>query len=136
MIFPKNEYSKFFNEAMIKKSIRTPDEGSAEILPGRGMLIEETEYGRIVLCFSKIKFINFTFLKYIKFKGKIILKNFIYYYTFLSITFLDIAYAYIGPGMSGGLIATILGVIGSIFLVIFGILYYPIKRFFKNRRKK
>ena len=45
-------------------------------------------------------------------------------------------YAYIGPGMSGGLIATILGIIGSIFLAIFGILYYPIKRFLKERKKK
>jgi len=45
-------------------------------------------------------------------------------------------YAYIGPGMSGGLIATIIGIIGAIFLAIFGILYYPIKRFFKNRNKK
>ena len=34
-------------------------------------------------------------------------------------------YAYIGPGMSGGLIATIFGFIVSIFLAIFGILYYP-----------
>jgi hypothetical protein len=45
-------------------------------------------------------------------------------------------YAYIGPGASGGLIATILGIIGSILLAIFGILYYPIKRFLKNRKKK
>ena len=29
-------------------------------------------------------------------------------------------FGYIGPGMSGGLIATILGIIGSIFLAIFG----------------
>ena len=45
-------------------------------------------------------------------------------------------FAYIGPGTSTGLIATILGIIGSIFLAIFGILYYPIKRFLKNRKKK
>jgi len=45
-------------------------------------------------------------------------------------------HAYIGPGTSAGLIATILGIIGSIFLAIFGILYYPIKRFLKNRKKK
>ena len=45
-------------------------------------------------------------------------------------------YAYIGPGASGGLIATILGIIGSILLAIFGIIYYPIKRFLKNRKKK
>ena len=44
-------------------------------------------------------------------------------------------YAYIGPGASTGLIATILGIIGSIFLALFGILYYPIKRFLKNRKK-
>ena len=44
-------------------------------------------------------------------------------------------YAYIGPGMSGGVIATILGIIGSIFLALFGILYYPIKRFLKKRKK-
>ena len=45
-------------------------------------------------------------------------------------------YAYIGPGASGGLIATILGILGSIILAIFGILYYPIKkRFLKNRKK-
>ena len=49
--------------------------------------------------------------------------------------FFDIMFGYIGPGMSGGLIATILGIIGSIFLAIFGILYYPIKRFLKNRKK-
>ena len=45
-------------------------------------------------------------------------------------------YAYIGPGASTGLIATILGIIGSILLAIFGILYYPIKRFLKNRKIK
>ena len=45
-------------------------------------------------------------------------------------------YAYIGPGMSGGLIATILGILLSILLSIFGILYYPIKRFLKNRKSK
>ena len=45
-------------------------------------------------------------------------------------------HAYIGPGMSGGLIATILGILLSILLSIFGILYYPIKRFLKNRKSK
>ena len=55
---------------------------------------------------------------------------------FILCIFYNTMYAYIGPGMSGGLIATILGIIGSIFLAIFGILYYPIKRFLKNRKKK
>ena len=44
------------------------------------------------------------------------------------------AYPYIGPGMGGGLLAAIIGFIAAIFLGIFGILYYPIKRFFKKNR--
>ena len=45
------------------------------------------------------------------------------------------AYAYIGPGMGGGVFAAVLGVIGAILLALFGILYYPIKRMLKNRKK-
>ena len=45
------------------------------------------------------------------------------------------AYAYIGPGMGGGVIAAVLGVIGAVLLALFGILYYPIKRMLKNRKK-
>ncbi len=44
-------------------------------------------------------------------------------------------FAYIGPGMGGGFIAAVLGVIGAIFLIFFGILYYPIKRMLKNRKQ-
>ena len=44
-------------------------------------------------------------------------------------------FAYIGPGMGGGVIAGVLGVIGAVLLAIFGILYYPIKRMLKNRKK-
>ena len=44
-------------------------------------------------------------------------------------------FAYIGPGMGGGVIAGILGVIGALLLALFGILYYPIKRALKNRKK-
>lgn len=46
------------------------------------------------------------------------------------------AQAYIGPGMGAGAIATILGVIGAIALAIVGVIYYPLKRFLKKRRKK
>ena len=45
------------------------------------------------------------------------------------------ASAYIGPGMGGGIIAAVLGVIGAVLLALFGILYYPIKRMLKNRKK-
>lgn len=44
--------------------------------------------------------------------------------------------AYLGPGMGGGIIAGVLGIVGAILLAIFGILYYPIKRMIKNRKKE
>ena len=44
--------------------------------------------------------------------------------------------AYIGPGMGGGVIAAIFGIIAAFFLGLWGILYYPIKRAFKNKNKK
>ena len=47
-----------------------------------------------------------------------------------------VAYAYIGPGLGVGTIAVILGVVGSIFLALFAILWYPIKRIFKKQRNK
>ena len=44
-------------------------------------------------------------------------------------------FAYIGPGMGGGVIAAIFGIIAAFFLGLWGILYYPIKRAFKNKQK-
>ncbi len=58
------------------------------------------------------------------------------FYIIIAFFCVEILFAYIGPGMSGGIIVALLGIIGSIFLAIFGILYYPIKRFIKNRKKK
>jgi membrane protein implicated in regulation of membrane protease activity len=45
------------------------------------------------------------------------------------------ALAYIGPGVGAGAIGAVLGVIGSIFLGLFAILWYPIKRVLKRRKK-
>ena len=45
-------------------------------------------------------------------------------------------FAYIGPGMGGGVIAAIFGLIAAFFLGLWGILYYPIKRAFKNKKLK
>ena len=45
-------------------------------------------------------------------------------------------FAYIGPGMAGGVIAAIFGIITAFFLGLWGILYYPIKRAFKNKKMK
>jgi len=45
------------------------------------------------------------------------------------------AYAYIGPGMGAGVIASVLGVVGSLVLIIFGLVYYPVKRMLKKRKQ-
>jgi hypothetical protein len=44
------------------------------------------------------------------------------------------SYAYIGPGMGGGVIAAIIGFFAAILIGLWGILYYPIKRALKNRK--
>lgn len=46
------------------------------------------------------------------------------------------AYAYIGPGMGGGLIAAVIGFVAAILLGFFAILYFPIKRALKNKKNK
>jgi hypothetical protein len=46
------------------------------------------------------------------------------------------ASAYIGPGMGAGAIAVVLGVLGSIFMAVVAVVYYPIKRMLKTRRPK
>ena len=45
-------------------------------------------------------------------------------------------FTYIGPGMAGGAVAAIFGLVAAFFLGIFGILYYPIKRALKNKKGK
>ena len=46
------------------------------------------------------------------------------------------SYAYIGPGMGGGVIVAIIGFFAAILLGLWGILYYPIKRALKNSKDK
>lgn len=43
--------------------------------------------------------------------------------------------AYIGPGMAGGVILSILGIILALVVSLVGILYYPIKRFLNKKKK-
>lgn len=45
------------------------------------------------------------------------------------------ASAYIGPGLGAGAIGAVLGVLGSIFVGLFAILWYPVKRLMKKRKK-
>jgi hypothetical protein len=45
------------------------------------------------------------------------------------------AHAYIGPGLGAGVIGTVLGILGSIFLALGAVLYDPVKRFMRRRRE-
>ncbi len=42
---------------------------------------------------------------------------------------------YIGPGLSGGIIGVILGFLASIGLAILAIVWYPLKRLIKGKKK-
>ena len=56
--------------------------------------------------------------------------------TFFTFLIPSLAHAYLGPGVSGGIIAATIGVVVAIFAAIFGILWFPIKRFLKKKRNK
>ena len=55
---------------------------------------------------------------------------------FFLILYPIISFSYIGPGMAGGIIISIMGIILAIILALFGILYYPIKRFLLKKKNK
>ncbi|MDX2471675.1 MAG: hypothetical protein QNL04_13980 [SAR324 cluster bacterium] len=50
--------------------------------------------------------------------------------------FPNIAFAYVGPGLGGGVIASIVGVISAIFMLLVGVLWYPLKKFVLRFRKE
>ena len=43
--------------------------------------------------------------------------------------------AYIGPGLATGTIGVILGILGSICIAVFALLWYPFKRLLKKIKK-
>ena len=47
----------------------------------------------------------------------------------------DQADAYVGPGLGAGTIGVILGIIGSLFIALFAIIWYPLKRLFKKKKQ-
>ena len=61
----------------------------------------------------------------------IILKTFILYLLFISVS-----HAYLGPGIGGGVIAATIGIIVAIFAAIFGLFWFPIKRFLNKKKDK
>ena len=61
-----------------------------------------------------------------------------FFYILFFIFFLstNYSYSYLGPGIAGGTIVAVVGFIVAIIAAIFGILWFPIKRILKNRKKK
>tara|TARA_B100000989_G_C19470582_1_gene440495 strand:- start:538 stop:750 length:213 start_codon:yes stop_codon:yes gene_type:complete len=60
--------------------------------------------------------------------------KFLFFLFFL--LFITPSYAYLGPGMGGGVFAAILGFLGAFLLALWAVLYYPIKRALKNKKNK
>ena len=46
------------------------------------------------------------------------------------------SYSYLGPGLGGGVIAATLGIIVAIFAAIFGIIWFPLKRYLNKKKEK
>ena len=45
------------------------------------------------------------------------------------------SFAYLGPGVGGGVIAATIGIIIAIFAALFGLIWFPLKRLFKKRKE-
>ena len=54
----------------------------------------------------------------------------------LILTFTSVSFAYLGPGMGGGIILATLGVIIAIFASLFAIIWYPLRKLLKKKNKK
>ena len=46
------------------------------------------------------------------------------------------SFAYLGPGVGGGVIAATIGIIVAIFAALFGLIWFPVKRLLKKRKEK
>ncbi len=44
--------------------------------------------------------------------------------------------AYLGPGIGGGALAATLGIVIAIFAVLFGLIWFPVKKLIKKRKEK
>lgn len=42
------------------------------------------------------------------------------------------AMAYVGPGLGAGTVGVVFGVIGSVFIALFAVAWYPLKRMLKK----
>lgn len=45
-----------------------------------------------------------------------------------------VSFSYVGPGLGAGTVGVVLGAIASVFLALFAVIWYPIKRLIKKIR--
>ena len=55
---------------------------------------------------------------------------------FIFFSFVSASYAYISPGIGGGILVATLGIVIAIFAAIFGVIWFPLKGFLKRRKEK
>ena len=48
----------------------------------------------------------------------------------------SIAFSYLGPGMAGGIVIATLGIIIAIFVGLFGVIWFPIRKYLLKIKKK
>ena len=46
------------------------------------------------------------------------------------------SFAYLRPGVGGGVIAASIGIIVAIFAALFGLIWFPVKRLLKKRKER
>ena len=55
---------------------------------------------------------------------------------FIFFSFVSASYAYLGPGIGSGILIATLGIVIATFAAIFGVIWFPLKRFLKRRKEK
>lgn len=46
-----------------------------------------------------------------------------------------VSWAYVGPGLGAGAFAAVVGILGGLLLLVWGAIWYPLKRFWKYLRR-
>ena len=55
---------------------------------------------------------------------------------FIFFSFVSAAYAYLGPGIAGGILAATLGIVIAILASIIAVIWFPLKRLFRRIKEK
>ena len=63
------------------------------------------------------------------------MKKFFLFTIAFAVMALEPAFAYTGPGLGAATIAMVVGFFTSIFIALFAVIWYPVKRLLKNRKK-